>query len=72
VVLPGETVSVLPVVPPGFHVNVPPGTEALAVNVADWPLQMVVPFTVITGVGFTVIAAEAVPGQPPVAVKVTV
>ena len=68
----GDTESDEPVVPPGFQVKVPPGTLALAFNVALWPLQIVGLFTVITGVGFTVITPVAVPGQPPWAVKVTV
>jgi hypothetical protein len=68
----GLTTILLPVKPPGFHVKVPPETEAEAIRVADWPLQIDVPKTVITGVGFTVIAAVEVPGQPPVGVKVTV
>jgi hypothetical protein len=57
---------------PGFQVNVPPGTELVAVSVALCPSQIVGLFTVNTGVGLTVIDPVAVPGHPPVAVKVTV
>ena len=68
----GETFKVLPFIPPGFHVNVPPAIVDDAVNVALCPSQIVALLTVSTGVGFTAIAAEAVPGHPPVGVKVTV
>jgi hypothetical protein len=72
VVLFGFTVNEFPVVPPGFQVKVPPGIEALAFMVALCPLQITGLFTVITGVGLTVMTPVAVPGQPPCAVKVTV
>jgi hypothetical protein len=50
----GVTVTEEPVKLPGFQVNVPPGTLAVAVNVAVWPEQMVAPAVVIVGAGFTV------------------
>ena len=53
VVVFGVTVSVEPVVPPGDHVNVPPGTVDVAVNVACWPTHTVALVTVTTETGFT-------------------
>ena len=63
VVVFGVTVIVEPVAPPGDHVNVPPGTVDVAVNVDCWPAHTVSLVTVTTGTGFTVtvtgVSAEA-------------
>jgi hypothetical protein len=72
VVVRGLTVMEFVVAAPGFQINVPPGTELVAVSVALCPSQIVGLFTVNTGVGLTVITPVAVPEHPPVAVKVTV
>jgi hypothetical protein len=44
----------LPTNPPGFQVNVPPWVFVDAVNIADWPAQIVAFVEVMVGVGFTV------------------
>ena len=49
VVVLGVTVIVFPLCPPGDHVNVPPGTVEVAVNVAGCPAQTVALLTEITG-----------------------
>jgi hypothetical protein len=50
----GVTVTEDPVKLPGLQVNVPPGTLAVADNVAVCPEHIVTPATVIVGAGFTV------------------
>ena len=44
----------LGVIAPLLHANVPPPIEGVAVRVADWPLQIVISFTLTVGLGLTV------------------
>jgi hypothetical protein len=46
-------------IPPGFHVNVPPCVLVEAFRVTDWPAQMVALVAVIVGVGLTVTVPDA-------------
>jgi|LakMenE01Jun11ns_1017448.scaffolds.fasta_scaffold7056704_1 hypothetical protein len=46
-------------IPPGFHVNVPPWVLVEAFRIADWPAQMVALVAVIVGVGLTVTVPDA-------------
>jgi uncharacterized integral membrane protein len=55
-------------IPPGFHVNVPPCVLVEAFRVANWPLQIVALVAVIVGVGLTVIVPDATGAEHPAAV----
>ena len=58
VVVLGDTV-IEAVVAPVFQAKVPPGTEGVAVKVAESPSQIVTLFTVTAATGFTVTVPEA-------------
>jgi hypothetical protein len=60
----GLTVSVVPVIPLGAHVYVPPDGDPEAVSVVFTPGQIVELLTVTSGVGLTVTVPVPVEVQP--------